>query len=124
MEILLVSLGLDLKNSDQQNSYIHNRFAIVIVLAVSLMALDVRSKILSNFRYYAESALYPVLVFADSPHYVSKLVSSQFKSHRELLKDNEQLSTENFMQRAEILRLKVLESENSALRRLLNSPVR
>ena len=118
MEILLVSLGLDLKNSDQQNSYIHYRFAIVIVLAVSLMALDVRSKILSNFRYYVESALYPVLVFADSPHYVSKLVSSQFKSHSELLKENEQLSTENFMQRADILRLKDLESENAALRRL------
>ena len=124
MEILLVSLGLDLKNSDQQNSYIHYRFAIIIVLAVSLMALDVRSKILSNFRYYVESALYPVLVFADSPHYVSKLVSSQFKSHSELLKENEQLSTENFMQRADILRLKDLESENAALRRLLNSPVR
>ena len=113
-----------MKNSDQQKSYIHYRFAIVFAIIIALMALDVRSKVLSNFRYYVESALYPILVFADSPHSVSRLVTNQFKSHSELLKENEVLSTENFMQRADILKLKDLESENDALRRLLNSPVR
>lgn len=113
-----------MKNSDQHKSYIHYRFAIVLALSIAVMALDVRSKLLSDFRYYVESALYPVLVFADSPHSVSRLVRNQFKSHSELLKENEKLSTENFMQRADILKLKDLESENKALRRLLNSPVR
>ncbi len=88
------------------------------------MAMDVRSKVLSDFRYYVESALYPVLVFADSPHSVGKIVSSQFKSHSELIKENERLSTENFEQRAKILKLKDLEDENISLRKLLNSPVR
>jgi len=88
------------------------------------MALDVRSKLLSDFRYYVESALYPVLVFADSPHSVGKMMSTQFKSHSELIKENELLSTENFMQRANTLRLKDLEDENEALRKLLNTPVR
>ena len=93
-------------------------------MSLAVMALDVRSKILTDFRFYVESALYPVLVFADSPHAMSKLMSSQFKSHSELIKENEKLSTENFMQRADVLKLKDLENENQALRQLLNSPVR
>lgn len=113
-----------MKNSDQQNSLIHFRFGFVLLLTLVVMALDVRSKFLSDFRYYVESALYPVLVFADSPHSVGKMMSTQFKSHSELIKENEQLSTENFMQRANTLRLKDLEDENQALRKLLNSPVR
>ena len=113
-----------MKNSDQQNSLVHFRFGFVLLLTLVVMALDVRSKFLSDFRYYVESALYPVLVFADSPHSVGKMMSTQFKSHSELIKENEQLSTENFMQRANTLRLKDLEDENQALRKLLNSPVR
>lgn len=113
-----------MKNSDQNNSLTHFRFAIVLVMSLAVMALDVRSKILTDFRFYVESALYPVLVFADSPHAMSKLMSSQFKSHSELIKENEKLSTENFMQRADVLKLKDLENENQALRQLLNSPVR
>ncbi|MBP5244420.1 MAG: hypothetical protein J6Z28_06860, partial [Succinivibrio sp.] len=107
-----------MKNSDQQNSLIHFRFGFVLLLTLVVMALDVRSKFLSDFRYYVESALYPVLVFADSPHSVGKMMSTQFKSHSELIKENEQLSTENFMQRANTLRLKDLEDENQALRKL------
>lgn len=113
-----------MKNSDQQNSLVHFRFGFVLLLTLVVMALDVRSKLLSDFRYYVESALYPVLVFADSPHSVGKMMSTQFKSHSELIKENEQLSTENFMQRANTLRLKDLEDENQALRKLLNSPIR
>jgi len=117
-------VDIDLKVTDQDNYLVHLRFAIIVFLALSVMALDVRSKVLADFRYYVESALYPVLVFADSPHSVSKIVSSQFKSHSDLIKENEKLSTENFLQRADILRLKDLEYENEALRKLLNSPAR
>ncbi|MGN0916529.1 MAG: rod shape-determining protein MreC [Succinivibrio sp.] len=113
-----------MKNSDQNNSYIHMRFAIVLIMSLAVMAMDVRSKFLSDFRFYVESALYPILVLADSPHSVGRIVSTQFKSHSELIKENERLSNENFLQRADILRLHDLESENQALRQLLNSPVR
>ena len=113
-----------MKNSDQSHSYVHFRFGIVIILSLAVMALDVRSKLLNDIRYYLESALYPVLVFADSPHAVGRVVSTQLKTHSELIKENEQLSTENFMQRADSLKLKDLEAENKALRQLLNSPIR
>ena len=113
-----------MKNSDQSHSYVHFRFGIVIILSLAVMALDVRSKLLNDIRFYLESALYPVLVFADSPHAVGRVVSSQLKTHSELIKENEQLSTENFMQRADSLKLKDLEAENNALRQLLNSPIR
>ncbi len=113
-----------MKNSDQHNSLVHFRFGMILLVTVVVMALDVRSKFLSDFRYYVESALYPVLVFADSPHSVGKMMSTQFKSHSDLIRENELLSTENFMQRANTLRLKDLEDENEALRKLLNTPVR
>ena len=54
-------------------------------MSLAVMALDVRSKILTDFRFYVESALYPVLVFADSPHAMIKLMSSLFLSHCEII---------------------------------------
>ena len=56
------------------------------------------------------------------PRSVSKFVSSQFKSRSELIEENERLSAENFLQRADIMHMQALEAENEALRKLLNSP--
>ncbi|MDY6322374.1 MAG: rod shape-determining protein MreC [Succinivibrio sp.] len=106
-----------------KNYLIHIRFAVIAVICVALMAVDVRSKALSDFRYYLETALYPILAFADSPHKITKIVSNHLKSNNELMEENERLSAENYMQRADILRLKSLESENEAMRKLLNSPM-
>lgn len=100
------------------------RFVPVLVLSLVLIWVDVRMKLLSEFRYYVETALYPVLIFADSPNSVSEAVSSQFKTRAELLEENENLSTENYLQRVDIMRLHTLEQENAAMRKLLNSPLR
>lgn len=99
------------------------RFVPVLVLSLVLIWVDVRMKLLSEFRYYVETALYPVLIFADSPNSVSEVVSSQFKTRAELLEENENLSTENYLQRVDIMRLHTLEQENAAMRKLLNSPL-
>lgn len=85
--------------------------------------MDVRLKLLSEFRYYIETALYPVLIFADAPHAVSEAVSTQFTNRTELIEENERLSTENYLQRVDIMRLQTLEQENAAMRKLLNSPL-
>jgi rod shape-determining protein MreC len=106
-----------------KNYLIHIRFAAAALLCLVIMAVDVRSKALNDFRYYLETALYPILAFADSPHKVTKYVSNHLKSNNELMAENERLSAENYIQRADILRLKSLETENEAMRRLLNSPV-
>ncbi len=102
---------------------IHVRFAILAIVSIALIVIDMNSKTLSNVRYYLETALYPVLAFADSPKTITKVVSSHLKSSNELLEENERLSAENFIQRADMLRLKSLEQENEAMRRMLNSPV-
>lgn len=99
------------------------RFVIVLILSIVLIFADARLKLLSEFRYYIETALYPVLVFAESPNSISKVVSSQFKSRSELIDENERLSTENYLQRVDIMRMETLEQENAAMRKLLNSPV-
>ena len=109
---------------EQPSLFIHFRFLLLFVLSIALLAFDMRSKVLKDFRYYLETALYPVLMFADSPNAVSRMVSTQFKGHSELIEENEKLSSEIFLQRADILRLKSLESENEAMRKLLNSPQR
>ena len=107
---------------DQPSLFIHLRFAVIFFISLAIMAVDMRSRVLNDFRYYIESSLYPLMVFADAPRSVSKFVSSQFKSRSELIEENEKLSVENFLQRADILRIQSLEAENEALRRLLNSP--
>lgn len=109
---------------DPSNFFITLRFVLVLILSLVLMLVDVRFKLLSDFRYYVETALYPVLVFADAPHALSQAVSSQFKSRAELMEENERLSTENYLQRVDVMRLQSLEQENAAMRKLLNSPLR
>ena len=107
---------------EKPNLVIHFRFALAVILSIAVIFVDVRTKLLNDFRYYLETVLYPVLAFADSPHSLSRLVSSQLKSHSELIEENEKLSAENFLQRADIQRLQSLETENAALRKMLNSP--
>ncbi len=108
----------------ETSGFIFNlRFAVCFLLSVFLLFADLRLKILADVRYYVESALYPVMLFADSPHTLSSAVTTQFKSRAELLAENEQLAAEIFEQRADLLRLHSLEQENAAMRRLLNSPL-
>ena len=99
---------------EKPNLVIHFRFALAVILSIAVIFVDVRTKLLNDFRYYLETVLYPVLAFADSPHSLSRLVSSQLKSHSELIEENEKLSAENFLQRADIQRLQSLETENAA----------
>ncbi|MCR5536459.1 MAG: rod shape-determining protein MreC [Succinivibrio sp.] len=106
---------------DQSNIINHLRFLVVAVLSLVLMFVDVRTKLLNNFRFYVETALYPILALADSPNSLSRLVTTQFKSHSDLIKENEELAEENYMQKADLLRLRALEAENAAMRKLLNS---
>lgn len=106
----------------EKNILIHIRFVVIVLISLCLLVVDMRSKTLSNVRYYLETALYPIMAFADSPHKISKMVSNHLKSNSELMKENEELSAENYMQRADILRLKALEDENDAMRKMLNSP--
>ncbi len=123
--VLRVLVGVTYLNRvDPSNFFITLRFVLVLILSIILMLVDVRFKLLSDFRYYVETALYPVLVFADAPHSVSQVVSSQFKTRAELIEENERLSTENYLQRVDVMRLQSLEQENAAMRKLLNSPLR
>ncbi len=108
---------------EYRSLFINLRFAVCFILSVALLFADLRLKVLSDFRYYIESALYPVMLFADSPRSLSSVVSSQFKTRAELIAENERLASEIFEQRADLLRLHSLEQENAAMRKLLNSPL-
>lgn len=112
-----------LKRTEPTNIFIHIRFVLLLLISGILIITDVHFKSLNSIRYYLETALFPVLFFADSPRSVSDAVSNQFKTRTELMEENERLATENYLQRVDILRLKSLEQENETMRKLLNSPV-
>lgn len=112
-----------MKKTEQSSLLINLRFALLLVASIVVLIMDVRMKMLSEFRYYLETALYPVLVFADSPRQVSEAVSSQFKSRSDLIAENEKLASENFVLAADLMRLHSLEQENAAMRKFLNSPM-
>lgn len=110
--------------SEISSLFIRSRFLFLVILAVCLMIADVRFKGLREFRSYIETALYPILFFINTPQLASSAVTTQFKSRAQLIEENERLSSENFMQRADLLRMTALEHENDAMRKLLNSPIR
>lgn len=112
-----------MKKQDAPSALVNVRFALVFVASIVLMVVDLKTKALVDLRYYLESTFYPAFVLVDSPRLVSDTVSSQFKSRSALIAENEKLSRENYLQRADLLRLKSLELENEAMRRLLNSPI-
>lgn len=112
-----------MKKTETSSLLINLRFALLLVTSIVVLIMDVRMKMLSDFRYYLETALYPVLVFADSPRQVSQAVSSQFKSRSDLISENEKLASENFVLAADLMRLHSLEQENAAMRKFLNSPM-
>ena len=99
------------------------RFALIFLLSIVVMLSDIKLKVMSDFRYYLETALYPVMVFADSPRSITDAVTEQFKSREALISENEQLARELYTQRADLLRLKSLELENAHMRKLLNTPL-
>ena len=87
------------------------------------MLSDIKLKVMSDFRNYLETALYPMLVFADSPHALTEAVSEQFKSREALIEENNRLLSELYAQKADLLRLHSLEIENAHMRKLLNTPL-
>ncbi len=107
----------------KSNLFIKVRYILLVILAIALMVADVRLKALRDFRTYLETALYPVLIIVNIPNLISQEVKVQFKSRAQLIEENERLSSENYMQRADLLRLRALENENEAMRRILNSPL-
>lgn len=112
-----------LNSADSTRFFVLLRFIAILICSIFLIFADVRLKALSEFRYYVETALYPILIFADAPNSLSQFMSTQFRDRNELIDENERLSTENYLQRVDIMRLRTLEQENAAMRKLLNSPL-
>ena len=105
------------------NGWFNFRFALIFLLSIVVMLSDIKLKVMSDFRNYLETALYPMLVFADSPHALTEAVSEQFKSREALIEENNRLLSELYAQKADLLRLHSLEIENAHMRKLLNTPL-
>jgi rod shape-determining protein MreC len=85
------------------------------------MFVDSRFDYLSRVRYYAATAATPLQFMANLPSQASEAAANLFRSHDDLLADNERLREELLMQQYQLQKLEHLVAENQRLNELLKS---
>jgi rod shape-determining protein MreC len=91
------------------------------LVSFALMFVDSRFDYLSRLRYYAATAATPLQFVANWPSRISEFTTDLFRSHDELLAENEQLREELLMQQYQLQKLDHLVAENQRLNELLKS---
>jgi rod shape-determining protein MreC len=88
------------------------------------MISDYRYRRLDAVRDYISYAVYPIQWVVDAPVRIITSIQDYSLSFRSLVKENEQLKTEQFLQNARMQKFVALEAENARLRALLQSSPR
>jgi rod shape-determining protein MreC len=94
------------------------RLAFFSVLALALLVLDSRLKMLTEVRTVIGSVLYPLQQAALVPRDMLRGGASYFVDQRQLLADNQALNNKNLQAAADAQRLALLQAENTELRKL------
>lgn len=97
------------------------RLVVLLLVSVVLMTLDHRYRHMENIRSGLSLLIYPLQYVIDAPVALGGWVSETFSTHRTLLGENDRLTTENLLLKAQLQKLFALESENARLRELLAS---
>jgi rod shape-determining protein MreC len=95
------------------------RLAFFSVLALALLVVDSRLKMLGDVRTAIGSVLYPLQQAALVPRDMLRGGASYFIDQRRLLTDNDTLQSKNLQAANATQRLALLEAENAELRRLV-----
>jgi rod shape-determining protein MreC len=91
---------------------------------VALITLDHRYHRLDQIRAYLSYAVYPLQWAVDMPVRLTHRCGEYCASYKALVKENEKLRQEQFLQNARLQKVLSLESENVRLHSLLQSAVR
>jgi rod shape-determining protein MreC len=94
---------------------------LLIIICIGMMFVDHRYNHLEVVRSNISLVLSPLKYLVSLPALGSNWVSEWFKSHTELLEDNESLQTRGRILNAQLQRMQVLQAENTRLRNLLSS---
>lgn len=96
----------------------------LVLLAVSMMAIDFRMHVLDGVRNGLHALIYPVRLLADLPNETFAKVSDLTRSKKALVAENQILKAEQFKQNAKLQKMASLEAENLRLRALVGSAPR
>jgi len=94
---------------------------LLIIICIGMMFVDHRYNHLEVVRSNISLVLSPLKYLVSLPALGSNWVSEWFKSHTELIEDNESLQTRGRILNAQLQRMQVLQAENTRLRNLLSS---
>jgi len=94
---------------------------LLIIICIGMMFVDHRYNHLEVVRSNISLVLSPLKYLVSLPALGSNWVSEWFKSHTELIEDNESLQARGRILNAQLQRMQVLQAENTRLRNLLSS---
>ncbi|HEU4619372.1 MAG TPA: rod shape-determining protein MreC [Gammaproteobacteria bacterium] len=102
-------------------AYLGLRFLVLVLVCLALMVLDERTDRLHRLREGLSVTVYPIQALVDLPFKTWRWATVALADRRALLADNERLKREQLLTDARLQRLAALESENTRLRKLLDS---
>lgn len=94
---------------------------MLVALSTVLMVMDHKYKSLESLRGGLSVIVYPIQLLVELPAAVSDWFGESLSTRRRLQEENDSLRTQQFMQKAQMLKLAALEAENIRLRELLDS---
>ena len=94
---------------------------MLVALSTVLMVMDHKYKSLESLRGGLSVIVYPIQMLVELPGAVSDWFGESLSTRRRLQEENNSLRTQQFMQKAQLLKLAALEAENIRLRELLDS---
>ena len=92
-----------------------------VALSSVLMVMDHKYKSLESLRGGLSVIVHPIQLLIELPAAVSDWFGESLATRRRLQEENDSLRTQQFMQKAQLLKLAALEAENIRLRELLDS---
>ncbi|MBI1395721.1 MAG: rod shape-determining protein MreC [Betaproteobacteria bacterium] len=98
------------------------RLTFFSILSVVLLVADARFHYLEEIRSALSVVLFPLQEAAAMPATMLRRTSDFFVTQASLYRENERLKRERLLSEPDSQRLRMLESENQQLRRLLNMP--
>lgn len=99
---------------------IHTIF--LVMLSIALMVADHRWNHLESLRSGLSNLIYPLRYAINIPAEFVQWIDESLTSHNSLIKENNQLKTEQLLFQVRLQKMDTLEQENQRLRKLLGTP--
>jgi len=103
---------------------LNNRLTLALVLSLVLLFVDHKLDGFKSTRVYLNSLMSPIQYIANLPGLFLSESAQRLTSKEDLLEENARLTNQMLIMSEQLQRFEVLNSDNKALRNLLEAPVR